>query len=163
MSFLETLESSAWSGSVGRSHDLGEYRLLENVPFIPVDVLQWALIYKILKQPKGYQMLVSLIKEHYKSVVDIVRPLAQAGTGNLVSAWTHAHLIAQILEHNYLIRKGGAKSIVDGASWITAGAWISGLIGGFSAPSSIAYSEKGEGEKSTKLSGLGTLASLFAK
>ena len=66
--------------------------------------------------------------------------LAQAGAGNLVNAWANSHLIAMMLEHNYMIRKGGAGGLIARMNWLTGALALAEIIGGISVPSTLVYS-----------------------
>ncbi len=96
--------------------DQGDFRFLERTPlnsdYLTIDLLQWILILKIYQ--KNPDMLERLIEHREEAVTKMVNALAQAGSGSSMSAWANAHIIIQLLEHNYYVRKGGAASVVSG-------------------------------------------------
>ncbi len=120
--------------------DLGQFRLLENIPVIPVDWAMALLIIAALKKPEGREMLQAIAEKWLDSEARMVAALAQAGAGNVIVGWANSHLIAQILEQNYMIRKGGAKSLIDGMNWLTGATTLAELFGSLAVPATLVYS-----------------------
>src|SRR3990170_8482130 len=139
--------------------DQGEFRLLENLMFtpdIPIALIFVAVIARAFKTPEGRKQVIDFAEKFLETQARMVVALAQAGSGNMITAWAYSHLIAMMLEQNYMIRKGGAKSLVDGMNWITAANVLSNLLQGFSSTQSIAFDDGGVKGKGL----LGTLGAL---
>lgn len=130
--------ASKTNNSESDGGDLGDKRFLENVP-IPIDYVQLILLVKMLKSGD----FPTVMEHREKVIAQMVSSLAESGAGNIVTAWTHSHLIAQILEHNYFVRKGGAKSIIDGANWITGALTIAEIFGAIAVPAALVFSGGG--------------------
>ena len=117
--------------------DVSGLRFMENIP-IPID---WAMTIAILKLAKERQwtILQNLVKIREDNIARMVSALAQASSGNLVSAWAGQHNIAMLLEHNYFIRQGGAAGLVSGMNWLTGGLALSEIVGNFSVPATLIF------------------------
>jgi hypothetical protein len=115
--------------------DPGDFRLMENI-IIPIDYVQAFLLVKLAKE-KEYGIIKEIFATRDNTIARMVVALAHASAGNLISAWCGQHNIAMLLEHNYMIRKGGAKSLVDGANWLAGAAATSELVGAFTVPTTL--------------------------
>jgi len=107
--------------------DLGAFRFMENI-ILPIDYVQALLLVKLAKE-KEYGVIKEIFATRDNNIARMVKALAESGTANIITAWTHSHMIAQILEHNYMIRKGGTWAVMEGANWLTGAATLDALIG----------------------------------
>jgi len=123
------------SGELG----LGQYRLLENI-FVPVDLAQALILIKLIKTPEGQRLAEKFGEKWLDTQARMVVALAESGTGNIITAWAHSHLIAMMLEHNYMIRKGGAGGLVAGMNWLTGAVTLAEIIGDINVPSTLVFS-----------------------
>jgi hypothetical protein len=149
--------------------DLGDFRFMENI-FVPMDYVQALLLVKFIKTPDGQALFERLAEKWLDTQKSMVISLAQAGSANLVSAWANSHLIAMLLEHSYLIRKGGAKGLMDGLNNLVAAEeaqkWFTAIFGseGLTFPQTVVFDqgekvlERGETKGMTAL-----LASILKK
>jgi hypothetical protein len=117
--------------------DMGEFRFMENI-IIPIDYVQALLLVKLAKE-KQYDVIKEIFATRDNTIARMVKALAEGGGCNLISAWVNGHIIAQLLEHNYMIRKGGAVSIVQGANWLAGTAATAELVGAFSVPATLIF------------------------
>ncbi len=129
-------------------------RLLEDLP-IPADELQALGILFLMW--KDRPMLESIIKQYFKVLESTMGHLAQGATANLITAWTHPILIANILEHNYMIASGAAGGMEASTQWIagamTASNVLSAVFGGkgFDVPSTLILAGVGNAETAERL------------
>lgn len=139
----KTKAQSALNILTGTSEDLGEKRLLENIP-VPVDWVAALIIAKSLKTPEGLKFISVLGTKWLDAQAEMVHALAQSGAGNIISAYANAHLIAQILEQNYMIRKGGAAGIMDGLNKLVATEELKTFLSAsINVPGTLVFSGKG--------------------
>jgi hypothetical protein len=108
---------------------------------LPPDVVFGVAALCMMKvQPK---MLERLALKWMDMQEKIIHGLAQAGAGNIVSAYGSNFLIALMLEQNYLIRQRGADDLIASLNWI-AGAEVAGnLFKDFAVPATLIYSASG--------------------
>lgn len=118
---------------------LAEQRLLEHIP-VPIDWVKWVLIARMLRTPDGTQHLMNFATKWIESITHMVNALAQSSAGNIVAAWGHTHLIAQILEQNYMVRSGAAQGIILGLNPLTAAITVAEIFGSIAVPASLAFS-----------------------
>lgn len=148
---VQELTSNEIASALGSSSsDLSGFRLLENIP-VPVDWIGYLLIAKLIKEKP--ELLAKIVDKWLDAEADMVHALAQAGAGNIITAWAHSHLIAMILEQNYMIRKGGAAGLVSGMNWLTGAEVASSFLsilgahfGDINVPQSLVFS----GRKTTR-------------
>lgn len=138
--------ASVYPHPVGNDRDMGDWRLLERIPvlnskYFTIDVIQWLLLIQIWK--KDPEMFERLWEHREEALTKMVTSLAQAGAGNGAIAMGATHIIAQLLEHAYYIRKGGAASIQDSMSKITA-------IDSIAAAASLVFTGAGSFTKGLK-------------
>jgi hypothetical protein len=126
------------TGGQQPGQDLGDYRFLENI-VVPVDWAMALAVIKIAKERK-WDVLENLFKIREDNIGRMVVALAQSGTGNIITAFSHGHLIAMLLEHNYLTRKGSAKSWHDSMAWLTGATTIAEIFGQVAVPSTLVFS-----------------------
>lgn len=118
-------------------------RFLEEGLPIPPDYAMWLfIIYSLKKNP---QMLERLAVKWMDTQHRIITALAQAGAGNIVTAYSHSFLIGLMLEQSYWIRQRGADDLISGLNWLTgaeeAGSIIKDILGGggFSVPQVLQF------------------------
>ncbi len=119
-----------------------DYRLLEDI-IVPIDIAIALLILIVSKAPEGQKLLEKFGEKWLESQTKMVVALAESGSGNIIVAWAHSHLIAMMLEHAYMIRKGGAAGIVSGMNWLTGAITAAEIIGNVAVPSVLAFSGGG--------------------
>jgi len=143
------------NNTVANSNEFGtSLRLMENLP-IPADQLQ-ALIMLFLMW-KDRPLLRDIAKMYFKTLESTMGHLAQAGAGNLITAWTHPILIANILEHNYMIAAGAAGGMEASTQWIagamTASNVLASIFGskGFDVPTTLILAGVGNPESAELL------------
>lgn len=126
---------------------LEDYRFFENIPIPSIDWAAALIVLKLMKTPQGLKTLEKLGTEWMRSQADIITALAQSGAGNIITAWSHSYIIAMMLEHQYMIRKRGATSLVGTLNWLTGPMALAEIIGNVSTPATIVYSEKSKTER----------------
>jgi hypothetical protein len=125
-------------------------RLMED---LPISADYWQALAVLFLMWKDRPMLERIIKDYFKVLSETMGHLAQAATGNLITAWTHPILIANILEHNYMIASGAAGGMEQSTQWIagalTGSSVLSAIFGGrgFDVPSTIIYATSGHEER----------------
>lgn len=124
-------------------YPLNEFRLLENI-MIPVDWAMALLLVKAMKTERGAQLIEKFGEKWLDSEARIIQALAQSGAGNIITAYSHGHLIAMMLEHSYMIRKGGAGNWIGSMNWLTGATVIAEIFGSIAVPSVLAFSSGGE-------------------
>ncbi len=116
-----------------------EKRLLD-VGLVSPQWIQWLSIIRIMKMPGGPEILQKVLHDWLQSQTQIMRALAESGSGNIIVAWAHSHIIAMMLEQNYMIRKGGAAGIMDGLNKLTGTITLAEIFGQIAVPSVLAFS-----------------------
>lgn len=116
-------------------------RLLEDGLPIPPDYAFWvAIIYMMREQPA---MLERLAKQYMTTQGQIISHMAQAGAGNIITAYSHSFLIALMLEQNYMIRQRGADDLIASLNWLTGAQALTNLLQGFAVPEILTYATVG--------------------
>ena len=119
-------------------------RLLEanSLGLKPDDIMGLILLFN-MRNKEGLAFLKDIIKEYLKTIVSVCGHLAQAGAANILTAYGHQILIANVLEHNYMMQAGGAGGFENLLTPLMAvseaGSIIDGLFGGkgFDIPSTL--------------------------
>lgn len=117
--------------------DMGKFRLMENI-IVPIDYVQALILVKLMKE-KEYGTIKEIFTVRDNNIARMVKALAESGAGNLITAWAHSHIIAQLLEHNYYTRKGAAEVLVSGMNWLTGAAATAELVGAFTVPATLVF------------------------
>jgi hypothetical protein len=108
---------------------------------LPPDVAVWvAIIYMMKHDPK---MLERLVLKYMDTQQQIIHGLAQAGAGNIISAYGSNFLIALMLEQNYMIRQRGADDLIASLNWLAGAEVAATLFKDFSVPATLIYSAAG--------------------
>jgi hypothetical protein len=116
-------------------------RLLEEGLPIPPDYAFWlAILYMLKKHPA---MLERLAKTFMDKQATIISHLAQAGAGNIVTAYSHSFLIALILEQNYMIRQRGADDLIASLNVLVGAQALTNLLQGFAVPEVLTFAATG--------------------
>lgn len=129
-------------------------RLLENLPLPPDYVLGLIILYCI-RTKSGRDFLEACFKKYCDVLQTTLGHLAQASTANIVTAYANPVLMANILEHNYMIQAAGAGGFATGLDLVVLGAesesLITGILGGkgFDIPSTLILAGVGVPEGST--------------
>lgn len=132
-------EGGKVDGEVTFGRDISDFRLAENIP-VPIDWILYIVLIKLLRDPKGLDVLKAIATKWLDTMARIGSSLAQASPGSLVSSWTHSHILAMMLEHSYMIRKLGARTLVDGSNWLTGVLAAAEVLGDVAGPASLVYS-----------------------
>jgi len=122
---------------ISGSSDPGSFRFMENI-IVPIDYVQALILVKLAKE-KEYGVIKEIFATRDNNIARMVKALAESGCGNIITAWTHSHIIAQVLEHNYMIRKGGTWAVIEGANWLTGALALAEVIGSFSVPATLVF------------------------
>jgi len=124
-------------------------RMLEEGLPIPPDYAFWAaIVYMMKKEPA---MLERLAKQFMETQGQIISHLAQAGAGNLVTAYSHSFLIGLMLEQNYMIRQRGADDLIASLNVLVGAQALTNLLQGFAVPEVLTFAATGIPIKGTKL------------
>lgn len=116
-------------------------RLLEEGLPIPPDYAFWlAIVYMMKKEPK---MLERLATKFMDAQARIIGGLAQAGAGNLVTAYSHSFIIALMLEQNYMIRQRGADDLIASLNVLVGAQALTNLLQGFAVPEMLTFAATG--------------------
>jgi hypothetical protein len=117
-------------------------RLGEAIP-IPVDWAFWLVALLNMRNKDGLAFLKEVFKKYMDTITSVCGHLAQAGAGNILTAYGHQIIIANVLEHNYMMQAGGAGGIESVLTPLVtvseAGSIIDGIVGGhgFDIPSTL--------------------------
>jgi hypothetical protein len=129
-------------------------RILETLPISPDQILGLIILFN-MRNKEGLDFLKECFKKYMDTVNSISGHLAQAGAGNILTAYGHQILIASMLEHNYMIQAGGAgglESVLTPLVVVSqAGSIIDGIVGGkgFDVPSTLILAGVGVPEGAT--------------
>ena len=116
-------------------------RLLEEGLPIPPDHAFWlSIVYMMKKEPK---MLERLAIKFMDTQARIIGNLAQAGAGNIITAYSHSFIIALMLEQNYMIRQRGADDLILSLNVLTAEQALAQLLQGFAVPEVLTFAATG--------------------
>lgn len=116
-------------------------RILEEGLPIPPDYAFWlAIVYMMKNQPA---MLERLVKSFWDNQAKMISHLAQAGAGNLVTAYSHSFIIALMLEQNYMIRQQGADDLIASLNVLVGAQTLTNLLQGFAVPEMITFATTG--------------------
>ena len=116
-------------------------RFLEEGLPIPPDYMLWLFIaYNLKKNP---EMLEKLALKWMDTQQHIISSLAQAGAGNLITAYSHSFLIALMLEQNYMIRQRGSDDLIASLNWLTGAVELASLVTAFSVPATLVFAGMG--------------------
>jgi len=108
----------------------------------PDDLLGLMLLFN-MRTKEGRDFLRDIFKKYMDTVLGICGHLAQSGAGNLLTAYGHQIIIANVLEHNYMMQAAGAGGIESVLTPLVAvseaGSIIDGILGGkgFDVPSTL--------------------------
>lgn len=68
------------------------------------ELLMYGLIFKLMKTPKGLEVLKVLGKEFIKGMFDTLHALGQASASNKVSSWANPFLVSMVLDRFGFLR-----------------------------------------------------------
>lgn len=126
-------------------------RLMENIP-VPIDWAMGLVVLYNMRTKDGREFLKDIFKKYMDSVTSICGHLAQAGAANIVTAYGHQVLIANILEHNYIMQAAGAGGFATGLNIVVGSEVATGILstflGGktFDVPSTLILAGVGQPE-----------------
>jgi hypothetical protein len=116
-------------------------RLLEEGLPIPPDYAFWvAIVYMMKNEPK---MLENLAEKFMDAQARIIGSLAQAGAGNIITAYSHSFLISLMLEQNYMIRQRGADDLIVSLNVLVGAQALTNLLQGFAVPEVLTFAATG--------------------
>lgn len=88
-------------------------------------------------------MLERLAVKFMDTQARIIGNLAQAGAGNIITAYSHSFLIALMLEQNYMVRQRGADDLIASLNWLTAAQELVNIVQGFAVPEILNFAATG--------------------
>jgi len=111
------------------------------IPGFPPDIIFLISILWMAKhQPK---MLERLAMKYLDVHQHIIVGLAQAGAGNIVSAYAGNFLAGLMLEQNYMIRQKGADDLIASLNWLTGAELAASWFKDFSVPATLVFAGAG--------------------
>lgn len=150
ITFVGPEDLTVWEGVVGQERPqirelefwqlyMSYYRNLEFTP-IPIDWILWAVVKKLLKTREGMKTLERVVLKWLDTESRLGVALAQSSAGNPLAAYSSALLMGMMMEHNYMIKVGGAGNVQRGLAALQIGTFITQMANA----SSITYAVRGQ-------------------
>lgn len=121
-------------------------RLMEDIP-LPIDQAQSLLLFWMLSRKDGVPFIQKIAHDYFDTIKHSITALAQAGAGNMITAYGHSLIISNMLEHNYMIHQGATRGLADALNWLVASeegkSWFTAIFGGggFAVPKMLSFSQ----------------------